>query len=623
MPMPSDTTFEYQPSPVTSIGPRVESARDPVHASFEEEGFAKRYEARDLLGMGGMGEVHLQRDVRIGRDVAMKRIRTDREARSDVQTRFFREARVQGQLEHPSIVPVYDVGVGPNGALYFTMKRVRGVTLAAVIDRLSAREAEAEREFSLRKLLAAFASVCLAIEFAHTRGVVHRDLKPSNVMLGDFGEVYVLDWGIARIREDADEAIGPRSEAAPAASDAPMTDVGAFVGTPGYVSPEQLANGVVDGRADVYALGAVLFQTLTLLPLHTGKAAAVLASTIRGADARCSQRAPERDVPPELEAICVRATRTDARDRFASARDLHDAVQKYLDGDRDTERRRELARERASVAMAALAEAKENHVSTAANRAIALAELGRSVALDPSNDAALTEIVSLLLERPREIPEEVKRTLEASREASMRAISVAGVGVFGSGLLLVGGSIVWMGVKDWLWPSLILVCLAAALGGCIYRTQRVSPYSTYFVMTFCTLAIMTMTRIFGAFVLVPTCSMGAMMIYSMYPGRGVQRIAGGAMSAATLLPLFLEWAQVLPRSYVFRGEEIAIVSQACAFPETATMVFLVTLTTLLFFLTGRLVRRIGNKLAAAEEDLAVRAWQFRQLVPAEARHRVG
>jgi hypothetical protein len=121
---------------------------------------------------------------------------------------------------------------------------------------------------------------------------------------------------------------------------------------------------------------------------------------------------------------------------------------------------------------------------------------------------------------------------------------------------------------------------------------------------------------------VPTCSMGAMMIYSMYPGRGVQRIAGLAMSAATLLPIFLEWVQVLPRSYVFRGGEIAIVSQACAFPEAATTVFLVTLTSLLFFSAGRLVRRIGNKLAAAEEDLAVRAWQFRQLVPAEARHRI-
>jgi serine/threonine protein kinase len=620
--MRSDTTFEYQPSPVTSIGPRLERARDPNQAFFEEEGFGKRYEARELLGKGGMGEVHLQRDARIGRDVAMKMIRTDKEAQSDLQTRFFREARVQGQLEHPSIVPVYDVGVGPDGALYFTMKRVHGVTLAGVLDRLSAREPEAEREFSLRKLLSAFASVCLAIEFAHTRGVVHRDLKPSNVMLGNFGEVYVLDWGIARILEDADEAMGPRSAAHPTPSDAAPTDVGAFVGTPGYVSPEQIANEVVDARADVYSLGAVLFRMLTLLPLHTGRAAALLASTTRGADARCSRRAPERDVPPELEEICIRATMTDARDRFASARDLHDAVQKYLDGDRDTERRRELARERANVAMAALAEAKNNHASSAANRAIALAELGRSVALDPSNDTALTGIVSLLLERPREIPEEVKKKLEASREASMRAISVAGIGVFGGGLLLVGGSILWMGVKDWLWTSIMLVFFAMALGGCIYRTQRASPYSTYFVMTVCTLGIMTMTRIFGAFVLVPTCSMGAMMIYSMYPGRGVQRIAGLAMSAATLLPIFLEWVQVLPRSYVFRGGEIAIVSQACAFPEAATTVFLVTLTSLLFFSAGRLVRRIGNKLAAAEEDLAVRAWQFRQLVPAEARHRI-
>ncbi|MEO6418067.1 MAG: serine/threonine-protein kinase, partial [Polyangiaceae bacterium] len=279
-------TFDDAPRPVTSAGPLLRQALDPKIALLEERGFSNRYVAQDLLGTGGMGEVRLHRDARIGRGVAMKMIRADKEAGPNVQARFLREARVQGQLEHPSIVPVYDVGVGPDGVLYFTMKRVHGLTFADIFTRLRAHDSQAEGEFSLRKLLAAFGSVCLAIEFAHTRSVVHRDLKPSNVMLGHFGEVYVLDWGVAKIlQEDEDDA--PRSSRATGEGD-DLTDSGErngvtaqgdFVGTPGFFSPEQLDNKAVDGRSDVYALGAILFQMLTLIPLHKGKLGQIMKVT--------------------------------------------------------------------------------------------------------------------------------------------------------------------------------------------------------------------------------------------------------------------------------------------------------------------------------------------------------
>ena len=181
-------------------------------ATVDDAGHAVRYRIGDTLGVGGMGEVRRCRDRRIGREVAMKVVRSDAAGLAWMRERFLREARIQGQLEHPCIVPVYDLGMGPDGATYFTMKRVRGATLEDVVDALRAGDPEAERKWSRRRLLSAFSTVCGAVDYAHSRGVVHRDLKPGNVMLGDFGEVYLLDWGLAKVTGEADEdADGPAS----------------------------------------------------------------------------------------------------------------------------------------------------------------------------------------------------------------------------------------------------------------------------------------------------------------------------------------------------------------------------------------------------------------------------
>ncbi|MEO8797922.1 MAG: serine/threonine-protein kinase [Polyangiaceae bacterium] len=221
---------------VSVLGIQTFSARaskDPKVKAIEAQEFEDRYQSRTKLGEGGMGEVRLCRDGRIGRDVAMKVIRTDRHPSSEMRARFLREVRVQGQLEHPSIVPVYDLGTGKDGETYFTMKRVRGQNLADILDGIRLGDPAAIEQHSQRKLLAAFQSVCLAIEFAHSRGVLHRDLKPTNIMLGAFGEVYVLDWGIAKIMNE-DESEGPASKVQD--SDPSLeTQVGAFVGTLGYL----------------------------------------------------------------------------------------------------------------------------------------------------------------------------------------------------------------------------------------------------------------------------------------------------------------------------------------------------------------------------------------------------
>ncbi|HEY0992500.1 MAG TPA: serine/threonine-protein kinase, partial [Kofleriaceae bacterium] len=273
------------------------------------------YEVRELLGRGGMGEVLLVHDEIIGREVAIKRMRRA-DPGPEAETRFLREAKIQARLQHPAIVPVHELGRDADGRPYFTMKRLAGLTL------------EELRGAPLQRLLRAFADVCLAIEFAHEHGVIHRDIKPTNIMLGDFGEVYVLDWGVALVLDDADH---------PSVQDIATiegeTAVGAVMGTPGYMAPEQALGYATTAGIDIYALGCVLFEILTCEPLHprgTGGAANAIAHP----PAAPSARRPDLAIAPELDAACIAALAEDPADR-PSARELAQRIQDYLDGDRD------------------------------------------------------------------------------------------------------------------------------------------------------------------------------------------------------------------------------------------------------------------------------------------------
>ncbi|MCB9635053.1 MAG: serine/threonine protein kinase [Sandaracinus sp.] len=358
-----------------------------------------RYAFVKALGSGGMGEVALVRDERIGREVALKILQEDEAADAEIRGRFVREARIQARLEHPGLVPVYDLGEteGEDEPAWFTMRRVRGVTLQDVLSR--ARDNDESTRFGRTRLLGIFVQMCRAIDFAHSRGVVHRDLKPANVMVGEFGEVYVLDWGVAKLVDR------PASTTHPGTSDIPDDDLdetreGSALGTPGYMSPEQaLGDAEVGPASDVYALGCILYEILTLEKINTGKSSRErIAQAIEGVDARIARRFPDRRVSPELEAVCVEATHVDSTKRLRSARSLADRVEEFLEGDRDLERRQKLSYRHVRRAHAAMADGGEGSPW----RRASWPSRWRST---PRITLRASELASLLLEPPTTLPD--------------------------------------------------------------------------------------------------------------------------------------------------------------------------------------------------------------------------
>ena len=264
-----------------------------------DEDAAGRYEILERLGEGGMGAVYLARDRELQREVALKVLRTP-EPDAGERARILREARILASLEHPGIVPVHDVGVLADERVFYVMKRVRGERL----------DDYAHRGRSRADLLRVFRQVCDAVAFAHAAGVIHRDLKPQNIMLGAFGEVLVLDWGVAKVRHDRAPVTFASSRATHDATD---TVTGTAMGTPGYMAPEQMSGSAsVDERVDVYGLGGILVFLLT-------------GNHPPNADLSRSE------LPPALRAVCDRARALDPADRYRSASELAADIGNYLD----------------------------------------------------------------------------------------------------------------------------------------------------------------------------------------------------------------------------------------------------------------------------------------------------
>jgi serine/threonine protein kinase len=246
------------------------------------------------LGRGGMGRVLRARDQRIGRPVAIKEVLAPGGA---LAARFEREALITARLQHPAIVPVYECGRWPDGEPFYAMKLVAGRPLDEVI--------KGARDLAARAaLLPSVVAVCEALAYAHDRKVIHRDLKPGNVLVGDFGETVVVDWGLAKDLGASDEEVATTS----AGTAADMTTAGGAIGTPAYMAPEQAKGGAIDERADVYALGALLYHLLAGDPPYAGSSSAkqVIDDVAAGKPpAPLATRVP--DAPRELIAIVERA----------------------------------------------------------------------------------------------------------------------------------------------------------------------------------------------------------------------------------------------------------------------------------------------------------------------------
>ncbi|HEY6461568.1 MAG TPA: serine/threonine-protein kinase [Polyangiaceae bacterium] len=244
----------------STVLPRVERTGDGATLVSAAR---PRFEHRRALGQGGLGEVVAAVDQDIGREVAIKRLRTDVTGPGAV-ARFVDEIRTVGALEHPNIVPIHDVGVADDGSLYFVMRCVQGETLESIIEKLQAGDPLAHAHWTHERRAHVFRQLLDAVAFAHGRGYVHRDIKPANVMIGPWGEVFLMDWGIAKPIGAPDLPLGTSPGAATTGERVTATHVGAILGTPMYMSPEQAKGEQVDARSDIYSLCVLFHEFLGL-----------------------------------------------------------------------------------------------------------------------------------------------------------------------------------------------------------------------------------------------------------------------------------------------------------------------------------------------------------------------
>ncbi len=337
--------LQTQPTDGESVGPQAASVRRYLPPEFLR---GSKYAIERRIAQGGMGAILAAQEAGLRRPVAMK-VMLESGSEGDL-VRFIEEAQITGQLQHPNIVPVYELGVDEHEQVFYTMKLVEGITLKKVLELLRAEIPATVEKYLLNTLLTIFLKVCDALAFAHAKRVIHRDLKPENIMLGSFGEVLVMDWGLAKVIGTSDapgrsvtrvRSVVLSSRDAGAAS----TLAGTIMGTPHFMAPEQAAGKVdqLDARSDIFSLGAILYQILTLdLPFQGRTIDEVLASV-----RRCEPMPPQRaaiaratrdksktkpEVPAALAAVAMKALSPRPDDRYQSVTELQREIEAYQGG---------------------------------------------------------------------------------------------------------------------------------------------------------------------------------------------------------------------------------------------------------------------------------------------------
>lgn len=477
----------------------------------DTHGLSPRFVELDELARGGMSEILRAWDPALKRELALKRLAPhgdpEREPTATQVRRFIDEARITGSLEHPSIVPVHHFGIDPGGRLYFTMQRVPGPTLAEVIE-LSRR---GDPVWTLPRVVRALLAVCEAVAFAHDQRVIHRDIKPSNIKVGRFGEIYLLDWGVARRLESPDSPTPDGEFEEPATDDGLRTASGVIVGTPAFMAPEQaLGLSAPHPRTDVYSLGAVLYQLLSGEPPYgrgSGAEGSTQSTTIErvlaGPPKPLSQLAPRADA--ELVSICERAMAREAAVRYADARDLAQDLHAWLDG------RVVRAHERGAFAEFAKW-TRRNRLAAASLAAVLVGTVGVALWLNRSNEQ---------LQLARQVADlERERALASERNARM----IAGASAADSGELLMAQRMLDATPEkrsDWEWRHLALRVDSserriAELGSSIHAASLLPDAAT----------------------LVAACADGAVRWLDIATGTVVRevRVSNGAATALALAP---------------------------------------------------------------------------------------
>ena len=551
-----------------------------------------KYVFGEALGRGGMGEVLLAHDRQIGRDVAVKRLRTTSPT-EDETSRFLREARIQARLDHPAIVPVYELSRDELGRSYFSMKRIAGQTLTQVL-------AVAPRQ----RLMRALADVCRAVDFAHSRGIVHRDLKPANIVLGEFGEVYVIDWGVARVLGDVPGLVVGDIDTMEGAAPANQT-----LGTPGYMAPEQLVDPEVGRPADVYSLGTLLFEILAGEPFHPADHAieSTRASTLSTSPAA---RRPERAIPPELDALCsvMLSKKPSVR---PTARWCADHVENYLDGDRDLASRRSMANELVWTARASLDSGRRPEAMRTASRALAL---------DPQAEGAAELVTMLMLDPPKTPPEELR---EALRDSDAVYISHHARGAI-PGYVLIAlffPLFILNGVLDW---AVVGGIVASALGMAVAAWQLVRKPNRSFLWMVAyaignSVVLVLLGRLGGAFAFVPALVSYITASVITYPALIERRwILIAIMVTGFLLPFGLEIGNVMERTWELRDDGILIRGAAMDLTGSSALITLVAASVATVVMAGIQYAKLGLANRDAQHRLVTLAWHLRQLLPAAA-----